>query len=584
MRRFLQAPTKPARFTAVFGVAVLGISTAFAYFDPDRFDRLTGLSTGDALNRTCSTLAGGCPYSDNMELSCNADAAAQADGLCPMETACALDVDADELDCCATGAVSRSAMLAGIRAPEADVLLASVDPAVDVEVVASLDEAKLEETRTPTWVDDIAPLLQQHCQECHRAEQIGPFPLETYLQAKRHAFDLATVTLDRRMPPWLASPDYGDTPFLHDRSLTQEEIATFEAWADAGAPRGEGEAPEAPAFPEGWALGEPDLIIEMPEEFEVPASGSDIYRCFVIPNILPEDAEVIGIEYQPGNPRVVHHILGYIDTKGEGAKLDAQDELQGYECFGGPMIDITGDLSGWAPGANGQFMPEGTGRKLPTGSDVIMQVHYHPTGKVEKDRSRIGLYLAPKDQPIKQAYHVWAAGNTRFRIPAGDSYYQVTAETLPIPVAIDIHNVIPHMHVLGKDMEMFAELPSGEKIELIRIDQWDFNWQLHYELAERVTLPAGSKVKVIAHYDNSADNPNQPVLEPIDVTYGEATTDEMCFGFFGMTKHGQDLTQGDKDDLTELFAKQMEEIRKKMREERARAEAAAAKASESTDE
>ena len=462
-------------------------------------------------------------------------------------------------DCCQGGASGRSALLASLALDEFD---GEAGDATGVEDVA-------EGAEVPTYTKDIAPLLQANCQECHRPGQVAPFTLLSYEDARKHGPDMATVTLDRRMPPWLAAPEFGDVGFRHDRSLTEAEIETFQAWVDAGMPEGDpADLPPAPEFSEGWALGEPDVIIEMPEPFEVPAGGLDIHRCFVIPNPLPEDAEVIGIEYRPGNARVVHHVLGYIDVSGEARRKDAEDELQGYECQGGPMIDIRGDLGGWAPGANPDFLPEGIGRILPKGSDIVMQVHYHPGGKPEADVTRIGLHLAPKDRPIKKTLHWWAAGNTDFRIPAGEGAYEVVADTLPLPCDVEVRAVSPHMHLLGTDMTMYAETPSGERIDLIRIDRWDFNWQLQYMLERPVVLPAGSVVKAIAHYDNSADNPNQPVESPIDVKFGDWTTDEMCFGFFASTKVDQDLTEGDPDDLHLLFRKQLDEAYKEMERER----------------
>jgi hypothetical protein len=446
-------------------------------------------------------------------------------------------------------------------------------------ILASLRSVPVEEPSegAPTYTKDVAPLIQKHCQECHRSGKIAPFSLTNYEEAKRQASNLATVTLDRRMPPWLADPDYGQK-FRHDRSLSEAEIQVFQDWLDAGTPEGDpADLPPAPTFPEGWKLGEPDLVIELPEEYEIPADGADIYRCFVIPNPLPEDAEIIGLEYQPGNARVVHHILGYIDTTGQARELDAAEEGAGYTCFGGPRINVRGDLGGWAPGADADYLPDGIGRVLPKGADIVLQVHYHATGKPEKDRTRLGLYLAPKGKPIKQAMHWWAAGpdyaeikpvnreggGLRFEIPEGADNHRIVARTLPLPCDLEIVAVSPHMHKIGKDMEMFAVLPEsegrpGEKVPLIRISSWDFNWQLQYQLAEPLRLPAGTVIHAVAHFDNK-DNPNKeggpgPVLE------GEATYEEMCFGFFAAVKAGQDLTKGDKDDLQELFYGQLREL------------------------
>lgn len=413
------------------------------------------------------------------------------------------------------------------------------------------------EAYVPTYARDVAPLLRKNCQECHRPGQIGPFPLLTYEQARKRADDLASVAEDRRMPPWKAVAGFGPA-FRHDRALSDADVATLVAWAAAGAPEGDpADLPPPAEFADGWALGTPDLVVEIPVEFEVPAAGDDNYRCFVIKNPLPEDAYVVGVEYKPGNPRVVHHILGYVDTSGKARELDDHEAGPGYTCFSGPMVDIAGDLGGWAPGANPDFLPEGVGRVLPKGADIILQVHYHPTGKPETDRSRVALYLAKKGRPIRRAFHWWAAGAVDFTIPADASAYELRGETAPLPVDVQLLALAPHMHMIGRDMTMTATLPDGTELPLIKIDDWDFNWQLQYYLDRPIDLPKGTIVRVVAHYDNTAGNPDNPSKPPRPVKFGEATTDEMCYGFFGMVKKDQDLTRpGQRDDLLNILKKE----------------------------
>ncbi|CAN5613649.1 hypothetical protein BH23PLA1_BH23PLA1_40960 [soil metagenome] len=472
------------------------------------------------------------------------------------ESATVDDCGPGEIKSCCVGIPSRSELLRVALAAQA----------------AVAEKAEAEASESPTYSKDVALILQKHCQECHRGDQIGPFPMMTYEQARKRAADIALVTDLRRMPPWPASPDYGPG-FAHDRSLSGEEIEILNAWAEAGALEGTpDDLPPPREFTSGWTIGEPDLIIEMPEDFEVPADGPDIYRCFVIPLDLPEDVQVVGLEYRPGNPSVVHHILGYVDVHGKARKLDEADpDRPGYDCFGGPMIDIHGDLGGWAPGSNAEVLPEGVGRILPAKADIVLQVHYHPSGKAETDRSRIGLKLAPRDQSIRQAFHWWAVGDMDFTIPADVSSYELVTQTLPLPVDVQLLKVSPHMHLLGKMMEMWAEPPEGKtfadgtnRMDLIRIDHWDFNWQLQYQLIEPIDLPAGSVVKARARYDNSENNPHRPLDaegQPMDVRFGEATTDEMCFGFFGMVKTGQDLTRADEeDDLLKILYRQLKEF------------------------
>jgi peroxiredoxin len=406
---------------------------------------------------------------------------------------------------------------------------------------------------TYTYARDVAPLLHRHCVECHREGSLAPFALETYEQARKRSGDIASVAADRLMPPWRARPGFG-AAFQHDRSLTSAEITMLGTWADAGAPEGDpSELPQLPTFSEGWRLGQPDLVIEMPEEFPVPASGEDIYRCFVVKTDLPNDMYISGIEYRPGNPRVVHHILGYADVTGKAREKDEADSAPGYVCFGGPGVAINNDLGGWAPGAEASVLPEGVGRALPKGSDVIMQVHYHPSGKPERDRSRLGLTFARK--PVKQTFHWSFALNDEFEIKPGDADFEVKAERV-LPIDVDVHAVAPHMHMLGKDMTMWAELPGGKgRVDLIKIDRWDFKWQRQYMLQQPIRLPRGTTLKVTAHFDNSSDNPSNPSREqPIAVRWGEGTHDEMCIGFIGLVKAGQDLTQaGERDDLRQIL-------------------------------
>jgi hypothetical protein len=422
---------------------------------------------------------------------------------------------------------------------------------------------------TPTYSKDVAAILRKNCQECHRRGQVGPFPLETFEQARKRAQDIATVVEDRAMPPWKASRQVG-LKFKHDRSLSDQDIATILAWAEAGAPEGNPtDLPPSVRFADDWTIeGGPDLVLDIGTDFAIPATGKDVYRCFVVPTSLPEDVYVSAIEYRPGNRRVVHHILSYVETKGEARKKDAAFPGPGYECFSGPEVRIDGDLGGWAPGAQPSQLPDGIGRLLPRNADVIIQVHYHPSGKPEIDRSRIALRFSRS--PIRQTLHWNLAANPEMKLPAGDSNIEVKA-AWEVPVDVIAHAIVPHMHLLGKDMLITVTFPDGRAQDLIKIDDWDFNWQYAYYLEQPLDLPKGSVVKVIAHYDNSDGNPRNPNKPPKEVTWGEATTDEMCIGFVGVTKKGQDLTRpGEKDDLNEIFEKQLDEYRKKKDEARNR--------------
>ncbi len=429
----------------------------------------------------------------------------------------------------------------------------------------------------PTFSREVAPILQKNCQQCHRPGQVGPFSLVTYEQARKRADDISNVVVDRRMPPWKPDPKVGPA-FKHSKALSDEDIAVIAAWAEAGAPEGDkADLPSPPAYRDGWALGDPDLIVEAPEDFAIPAEGKDIYRCFVIPTNLPEDKYIAAIEYQPGNRKVVHHVLAYVDTTGQGRKRDEAEPGLGYECFSGPGIEIHGDLGGWAPGNEPAFLPDGVGRSLPSKADVVMQVHYHPSGKAETDRTRIGLYFAKK--PVKQILHWNLAGNFGLVIPPQSKNFEVDAgwkyaeQGWKVPVDVTALAVTPHMHTYGRDMTMTVTYPDGRNEDLIRIGDWDFNWQNTYYFDKPVDLPKGTLVRVRAHYDN----PTQKAVK-----YGEATTDEMCIGFVAVVQKGQDLTRpGETDQLGKIFDQEFEDrreaARKAMEARKKKAEAAKGK-------
>jgi len=423
--------------------------------------------------------------------------------------------------------------------------------------------------RKRNYARDVAPILRSNCVQCHRPGQVGPFPLETYEQARKRSTDIAHVTTEREMPPWKPSADFGPA-FKHSKALTQDEIVILSNWAEAGAPEGNlADLGPSPVFSSDWALGTPDLVVETPNDFVIPAQGEDVYRCFVIPTNLPEDKYISAIEYHPGNRKIVHHVLGYVDITGGARIKDEKDEGPGYMCFSGPGIPTHGDLGGWAPGAEPSFLPEGVGRSLPKKADLVVQVHYHPSGKPETDRTTVGLYFSKV--PVRQTLHWNAALNPGMKLPAGQSNIEIKANW-EIPVDVTALGIAPHMHLLGRDMTMTATLPDGRNLDLIQVDDWDFNWQNQYWFDRPVDLPKGSTLRVVAHFDNSSDNPRNPTNPPVEVHWGEATTDEMCIGFLAMTKKGQDLTKpGERDDLNLIFGKQAEERAKKYEERRRKA-------------
>jgi len=410
----------------------------------------------------------------------------------------------------------------------------------------------------PTYARDIAPLLQANCAKCHREGEVAPFPLVSYADAARRARQIVKVTQSRFMPPWKPEPDFGH--FLNERRLTARELDLFHDWAEAGAPEGDAaDLPPPARFTEGWQLGEPDLVVKMDETFDVPADGRDVFRNFVIPIDLGEDQLVSVAEFRPGNRRVVHHALFYLDNTGVARKKDAADPGPGYASFGGPGFLPSGSIGGWAPGGTPQPLRDGMGRQLRKGSDLVLQVHYHPSGKVESDQSTVGIHFV-KSGSRKVVVPITILDRGLY-IPAGAQRHAISgAYTLPSDVTMV--GVIPHMHLLGKEAKVTATLPDGTQEPLIWIRDWNFNWQDQYHLAQPRRYPRGTRLDVEAVYDNSEKNPLNPNSPAREVTWGEQTTDEMFVCFFL-------VTTDDPGDLLPLMVDNFRSMGPRMRIRRA---------------
>jgi peroxiredoxin/mono/diheme cytochrome c family protein len=388
----------------------------------------------------------------------------------------------------------------------------------------------LEETASVTYSGQIARVLQTNCATCHREGQVAPFSLTTYDEARTWATEIQQYTQNRLMPPW--KPDGGFGEFRNSRALTDEEISLIARWVEGGAAEGDpSDLPPPPRFNDQWSLGEPDLVVEMPEEYVIGPEGEDDYRHFIISTQLERDMYVEAIDVQPGNRNTVHHVIAYVDTNGVARKLDARDPGPGYTNFGGPGFQPASMLGGWAPGSVPDRLPPGTGRWLPQESDIVLQVHYYRTGVEERDRTRVGLYFSNHPRPVK--VHTVAVINRDFVIPAGEETYDVQAEW-PAKRSIYVLETFPHMHLLGRSMKTIARLPDGQQLPLIRIKDWDFNWQQWYAFSTPILLPRGSVVELEATFDNSPGNPNNPHDPPRDVGWGEKTTDEMCLNFLSV--------------------------------------------------
>jgi mono/diheme cytochrome c family protein len=382
----------------------------------------------------------------------------------------------------------------------------------------------------PTYAGQVARILYAHCVSCHRPGEVAPFPLMTYQDAARKADTIARMVERRRMPPWRAEPQ--EHAFLDERRLSDQEVRTIVEWAKAGAPLGEDKRlPPRPAFSSEWSLGEPDLVLTMPQDVTIPAEGRDVYRCVVIPSNLLEDRTVAAVDFRPSNRAVVHHALFFLDNTGKARALDEKDPEPGYRSFGGVGFVPSGALGGWAPGATFHRLPEGVGRMMHKGSDVVLQMHYHPTGKVEQDRSTIAIYFTRK--PADQLLIGLPLGTRNIDIPAGESRHHLHTE-LTLPVGVTVYGATPHMHWVGREMIARAILPDGKTIQLIHIREWDFDWQDQYSYARPLSLPRGTKLTLDAWYDNSSGNPRNPSNPPQRVRHGEQTTNEMCYCFLNV--------------------------------------------------
>lgn len=386
-----------------------------------------------------------------------------------------------------------------------------------------------------TWSRDIAPLVYANCTVCHHAGEVAPFSLMTYSDAAKRAEMLANVTESGQMPPWKADDAWGT--FHDERRLTPQQIDLLRQWANAGAPKGDmADAPSPPIYTDGWKLGTPDVVVKMTKPFHVPAEGRDIFAYSVVPLDVPDGKYVVGFEYRPGNRRVVHHMIAFLDSSGAAQKL-AQTKGDGatYLSFGGPGFLPTGGIGGWAPGATPRLLPEGTGHPLRKGSDVVMNIHYHPTGKEETDQGEIALYFAKT--PIKQQVISYPLRNRDIDIAPGDANYIRTA-SVTAPVDLTLQGITPHMHTLGRVMKVTATFPDGRKQSLLDVEDWDWNWQDQYQYTTPIKLPRGTKVDLWAQYDNSPGNPRNPQDHPQRVKYGEQTSDEMCIAFLALTVDG----------------------------------------------
>jgi mono/diheme cytochrome c family protein len=430
-----------------------------------------------------------------------------------------------------------------------------------------------------TFTKDVAPIFFKNCAECHRPGEAAPFSALSYKDARPWARSIREQVVSREMPPWRADPHVGQ--FKNDRRLTEAEIETITAWVDGGAKEGDPKhLPPAPEFADGWAIGKPDLIIPMPEEFTLDASGPDEYQYFEVDPGFNEDKYVQMAEARPGNRRIVHHILAFVQPPpkgGQSPKKMTKEEIERMElgsifyrdgflmrakpdapvyddgCAlpnGGQGADRDGApkesrlsglgmmLTGFAPGMNPWVWEPGTVKRIPAGSKITFQVHYSKVaGSTQKDRSMIGLVFAK--EPPQRLIITRMISNNYFRIPPGAANHRVTA-CWTATEDIRLTAALPHMHVRGKAIEVKAFYPDGRSETLLNVPNYSFAWQTFYYFKQPLAIPKGTRLLVTGYFDNSPKNKYNP--DPARaVRFGEPTYDEMMGSFIDYTVEGQPL-------------------------------------------
>ncbi|HLH02900.1 MAG TPA: tetratricopeptide repeat protein [Bryobacteraceae bacterium] len=381
-----------------------------------------------------------------------------------------------------------------------------------------------------TFNREVAPIVYRHCAPCHHANGPGPFPLITYQDVSKHAAQIVDVIKRRYMPPW--PPEHGYGEFAGDRSLSSAQIRLLAEWVAAGKPEGDAkDLPPAPQFNGEWQMGAPDLVVKMPVAYQMPAAGSDVFRNFVVPTGLKQTRYVRGLELHLSNPRVVHHANVVLDRTGALRRRDGEDGRPGF-----PGMDVITEAAPdsfdpdshflfWKPTSVPRLLPEDMSWRLDPDTDLVVNLHLQPTGKPEKVQAEIGLYFSPQP-PTKFPMLVQLEHDGAIRVPPGSRDFTVS-DHLTLPVDVDLLAIYPHAHYLGKLIEAWAILPDGQKRWLIRIPDWDINWQAEYEYARPVPLPKGSRVEMKISYDNTAANPRNPNHPPRLVVSGNRSEDEM---------------------------------------------------------
>jgi Flp pilus assembly protein TadD len=386
--------------------------------------------------------------------------------------------------------------------------------------------------QAPTYSKDVAPLVADRCGVCHHPGGSAPFSLLTYADVKQRATQIASVTRSRIMPPWKADPSNG--PFLGQHPLSDSEIAMLSRWVEQGAPEGDAaQLPPPRVYTEGWQLGKPDVIVTLPKAFTLPAEGTDVFRIFALPIPIAQARFVRGLEFRPGNPKVVHHANIRVDPTSESRRLDDQDPRPGYDgLLARTAVYPDGHFLGWTPGQVAPLLPPDLAWRLDRRTDLVVELHMQPSGKPEQVAPSIGFYFG--DDVSSDAAHggpsrtpsMLRLGRQNIDIAAGDAQYVVT-DSYVLPVDVEVQAVQPHAHYRLREARGDATLPDGTTRPLIGIADWDFRWQHVYRFVNPVRLPKGTRLSMRYAYDNSSANPRNPQQPPARARWGQRSSDEM---------------------------------------------------------
>ena len=397
------------------------------------------------------------------------------------------------------------------------------------------------ETPEVTFTRDVAPLMYDACASCHREGGPAPFSLITYDQVRRRATQIANVTRSRFMPPWKAEPESGD--FVGQRRLSAREIERIQRWVEEGTPEGDPrDLPRRPTWPDGWLLGTPDLVVTFDAPYTLTATGTDVFRIFAIPLPIPAARFVRGIEFHPGNARVVHHANIRVDSTPASRRLDAADPSPGYDGLiprsaGYPE----GHFLGWTPGQVAPLVPSDLAWRLEPGTDLVVQLHMQPSGASEEVKPSIGLFFG-RDPP-RHTPTILRLGSQGIDIPAGEPRY-VIKDAYTLPVDVDVLAVQPHAHYRAREIKGIATLPGGSTRWMMHITDWDFRWQHVYREVAPIALPKGTVLSMEYTFDNSAENVRNPQVPPVRVSWGQRSRDEMGDLWFQL------LARTDRDRAT----------------------------------